>query len=169
MYVYIYIYIYCTYHVCLRTCYIICGSLFNSRHPDPWRAWKAGCEPRLLTPLPRMQRMRRRIPNRANSCVFALLSATLPPRRPKVTPHTHKSSQRHPKVAQSGTPHPPRAPKGTPRRPKVIPQTFPKSSKRHPKSSKGTPKRPTEGTLGTQYIDKLPINRPKRPLCYNTT
>ncbi len=30
---------------------IIWGSLFNSRHPDPRRAWKGGSEPRLLPPL----------------------------------------------------------------------------------------------------------------------
>ena len=26
-------------------------SLFNSRHPDPWRVWKGGSEQHLLTPL----------------------------------------------------------------------------------------------------------------------
>ena len=29
------------------------GVCFNSRHPGPWRAWKGGSEPRLLTPDPR--------------------------------------------------------------------------------------------------------------------
>ena len=28
------------------------GVCFNSRHPGPWRAWKGGSEPRLLTPDP---------------------------------------------------------------------------------------------------------------------
>ena len=32
--------------------WIIWVRLFNYRHPDPWRAWKGGSAPQLLTPLP---------------------------------------------------------------------------------------------------------------------
>ena len=136
--------------------------VLNSRHPDPRRVWKGGSEPRLLTPDPEDPLDPADPLDRSGESIFVHIHRVL---RCSVSMDPPQTLPNH-----------------------VLPQAWPITSSGRPWGSLwecleelcrrfgkpcgslwellGSPGGLWESS-GRLYIDELPINRTKRPLCYS--